>query len=449
MRTRTVVLILVGLLAAGMAAQTLVYGASKKAGQPPAVLSQNNLRQSFQGQAGIALDLKGTGNQDLVIGAPRAGRKGATGTVLVYRATPRGFPAKPSVLLEGEGNFGWSLAALAGNIFAVGAINGSGDIPLAGTVTIYKGGAKPQKVAVLSGERAMDRFGYTLAVGDLNGDGIPDLIVGAPYHSPTPALYQKGAVYVYFGPDYVQSIKIPATSANGGLGFSAAAGDLNGDGVDDLLLQASGKVICFFGVKGAFAPSTPDVVFTSGDAGFGKSIAVLTDLNGDGFKDVAVGADQAVIGGVANSGRLYILKGGSAKGTFSADAVSLAKIDGEPNSGRFGSVLLPLGDINGDGIPDLAVSGVHADGSPWPMTGKIFLFSGSTLTSGATVASAQAIPGTARDMHLGSFMALVGKGTRLAAGGPHGGKKYRHGPALRPAMSRQDHRGMARDEKRS
>jgi len=424
MRPRIVATALACLVASGLASHTPAIGAAKNAAQSPAFLSQEYLRQSLQGQAGIALDLNGTGNQDLIVGAPRAEHKNATGSVLIYRATPGGFAAKP-VILEGEGNFGWSLAALGDvngdgkSLFAVGAINGSGEIPVAGTVTIYKGGDKPQKVAVLSGERAMDRFGYTLAVGDLNGDGKPDLIVGAPYHSPTPALYQKGAVYIFFGPDYKTYKKIPATTANGGLGFSEAAGDINGDGGDDLLLQASGKVICFFGVKNIpFTPSTPDVVFTGTDAGFGKSIAILADLNGDGFKDVAVGADQVAIGGVTYCGRLHILKGTSVKGTYSANDVSLAKIDGEPNGGRFGSGLLVLGDISGDGTPDLAVSAVHADGNPWPMTGKIFLFSGSTLTAGATVASAQAIPGSARDMHLGSFMALVGNGARLAAGAP-------------------------------
>jgi hypothetical protein len=425
MSPRIVAIVLVCLVASGLASHTPAIGAAKNAAQSPAILSQEYLRQSFQGQSGIALDLNGTGNQDLIVGAPRTEHKNATGSVLIYRAIPGGVAAKP-VILEGEGNFGWSLAGLGDvngdgkSLFAVGAISGSGEIPVAGTVTIYKGGDKPQKVAVLSGERAMDRFGYTLAVGDLNGDGKPDLIVGAPYHSPTPALYQKGAVYIFFGPDYQTYKKISATSANGGLGFSEAAGSINGDAVDDLLLQASGKVICYYG-KSTFAtdplPPTPDVTFTSTDSGFGKSIAVLTDLNGDGFRDVAVGADQVAIGGVTYCGRLHILKGTNLKGNYNADAVSLAKIDGEPNGGRFGSVLLPLRDSSG-GISGLAVSAVHADGNPWPMTGKLFLFSGSTLTAGATAASAQAIPGSARDMHLGSFMALVGNGARLAAGAP-------------------------------
>jgi hypothetical protein len=393
----------------------------------------------MQGQSGIVLDLNGDGLDDLVVGAPRAnGRARANGALVVYLASKKavigstGAFSRPLTLWEGDGNLGWSLVSLGDTDgdgkadFAAGAISGSSEeVSLAGTVTVYLGGDGPRKKSLLSGENALDKFGYALAAGDLNGDGILDLIVGAPFHCPSPALYQKGAVHVFFGPGYdpQSAVKIPATPAMGGLGFSLAAGDLNGDGVDDLLMQASGKVVAYYGAKGSFVPSLegPDVVFSSADAGFGRAIALLWDLDGDGFKDLAVGADQATIDDINDSGRLYLLKGGSGKRTVNLSAPSpdlLAKIDGMPNCGRFGSAILPVGDLDGDGTPDLAVSAVHAGGKPWPMTGRIFLFSGRTLTAGATIANARAIPGTARDMHLGAFLALINNGTRLAAGAP-------------------------------
>ncbi len=420
MRTKIAFTIVLG----GLLAMWLSLSLPAAAGPGPNVLVQESLRGSMQGQAAIALDLDGDGYEDLIVGAPYAQGKGALGKLLVYFGGAAGLPGRPSLSLNGDGNFGWSLVSL-GDVdhdgkpcFAAGAFNGSAKsgASLAGTVTIYKGGTQPGIVAVLSGENAMDRFGYALAAGDVNGDGIPDLIVGAPFQSPSAALYQKGAVYVYFGPDYKTFVKIPATPANGGLGFAVAAGDINNDGVDDLLLQASGKVIGLYGAKGTFAPAPagPDVVFTSADTGFGKSIAVLPDLNGDYLKDIAVGADPASIGGVANSGRLAILKGGVGKRAVNVDLPGpdvLARIDGEATGGRFGSPILPL--ANG-----LAVSAVHAEGNPWPATGKIFIFPYSNLTAGASVVTAQSLPGNAPNLHLGASLASLASQSRLAAGAP-------------------------------
>jgi hypothetical protein len=413
----------------GKGSYGLAAASPKKNSPVPTFLSQTSLKGSMQGSAGIAIDLNGDGNEDLVIGAPYSQAKGA---LIVYLASPEGFRERPLAVVKGEGNLGWSLVSLGDpdgdgkSYFAAGAVNGSGEnVSLSGTVILFKGGDKPQDKAPLEGEYALDRFGYTLASGDLNGDGYLDLIVGAPFHSPSPDLFQQGAVYVYFGPGYDPStrIRIPATSAYKGLGFSLASGDINGDGVDDLLLQASGKVIGYYGSLGAFspAPADPDVVFTSADAGFGRAIAVLWDVDGDGIQDIAVGANQATIDGVSNSGRLFILQGGSGERTVKVDTNPpdlLAKIDGEPNGGRFAYTLLPVGDVDGDGIPDLAVGAIHADGDPWLITGKIFLFSGAALIEGTDVGTVRAIAGEARDMHLGTFLALVAKGRQLAAGAP-------------------------------
>jgi hypothetical protein len=429
MRIRIIISALLLLLAGGGVFHHPALSAANRG-----ILSLWYLEGSKQGQSGIALNLNNDGLKDLVVGAPYARHPhGRVGALIVYRGTPQGVRKDPVAIIEGNGNLGWSLVAL-GDItgdgkedFAAGAFSGGNtEVSLAGTVTIYHArNGKPRSAAVLAGENALDKFGYALAAGDLNGDGILDLIVGAPFHCPSPALYQKGAVYVYFGPNYdpAGAVKIPATATIGGIGFTVAAGDINGDGVDDLLMQASGKVVAYYGSPGAFVPNPagPDAVFSSADSGFGKAIAVLGDLNGDGFREVAIGADQATINDVPDSGRLFILKGGAGARTINADVFSpdlLAKIDGEPNSGRFGSAILPVGDMDGDGAPDLAVSAVHADGNPWPVTGKIFLFSGATLTSGATVAGAGPIPGDARDMHLGNFLAMVAPVKLLAAGAP-------------------------------
>ena len=421
--------ILLLLVVSGTAYHALATAASKRTMPEPALLSQEYLKGSMQGSSGIALDLNSDGNEDIAVGAPYASHKGSSGCLVLYFANPKGFSEGRSTFIKGEGNLGWSLVALGDmdgdgkGYFAASAVNGSGDnASLSGTVIVYKGGHKPREVIVLEGENALDRFGFTMASGDLNGDSKPDLIVGAPLHSPSPSLYQQGAVYVYFGPGYspANAVKIPATPTLSGIGFSLAAGDINNDNVDDLLIGASGKVVGYYGGSSFPSPS-PDVNFTSRDGGFGRSVAVIWDMDQDGFRDVAVGAYQAVINGVSDVGRLFILKGGSGARTVNADLASpdrLARVDGELNSGQFASKVASLRDASGNNI--LAVSAVHADGNPWLMTGKIFLFSGNDLTTGTPLASVSAIPGESKDMHLGTFVAAVaGKwGKWLAAGAP-------------------------------
>ena len=429
--------LLMFLLFGSMAHQPTASAGKKNKAPNPAFLSQKSLRGAMQGMSGAALDLNGDGLKDLVVGAPLAQHRGATGALLVYLATAKGFYKKPSAILRGDGNLGWSLVSL-GDLnddgredFAAGAYSNNGEYSsLAGTVTIYYGGNKPHKVTVLEGEHALDKYGYSLSSGDLNDDGDPDLIVGAPFHSPDPSLYQAGAVYVYFGPDYdpEDAIKIPATSDNKGIGFSLAAGDVTNDGIDDQLMGASSKVIGYYGGTDIFpACPDPDFSYTNynyNDTGFGRTIAILWDVDNDSFNDIAVGAPQAMVAGTIDSGRLFILKGGpEVSRTDNCDSVGsslklLTTIDGEPNSGHFAAAILPVGQVDDDIIPDLAVSAVHADGNSWLMTGRIFVFSGETLSSEPSVSDAKTIMGDARDMHLGTFLALIKDGRWIAAGAP-------------------------------
>jgi VCBS repeat protein/FG-GAP repeat protein len=417
------------------------------------------LKNSQQGQSGGMIDYDGDGIEDLVVGAPYSISGDKVGALLIYKGSANGFTATPTWLLTGDDNFGYTFANL-GDVdgdgkadFAVGAYNGDGaDVSLSGSVAIYKGGSGGKVIAKPAGETALDKFGLAIKGGcDLNGDGIKDLVVGAPYHSPGPDRYQKGAVYVYFGPDFKEAtrVKLSASLKHKGLGNAVTCGDLNGDGIGDLIIGASGKVLAYYGKPG-FGPATdtPDVVISNVDGKFGSALAVLGDLNGDGLNELAIGAANATtsVSGAnkARVGRIYLVKGGagsrtisitvnSATATPNANADILTWIDGAAYFDCFGFAVAPTGDMDGDGKPDLAASAVFADkdGATSLATGltagKVYLLKGKDLKTDGTatlIAVATVFNGPGFNMQYGNFLYPFSKnGPRLLVGAPHVNKQ--------------------------
>lgn len=359
------------LASAVIAVAVLSCGGGDSGSTPPATVS---LVGSKQGQSVGFADFDGDGIEDKIVGAPYAAATSGTGVVLVYAGSASGYSSTNTDLLAGGDNFGYSFINL-GDVdgdgkadFAISAIHGSGDdsgdTSLSGTVTIYKGGGKGSIIKKTSGDGPMAKFGYALAAGDVNGDGQSDLIVSAPFNTNDPALYQSGAVYVYFAPDFTTRVALYASTTNKGLGLGVAAGDVNGDGIADLLISAGGKVLVYFG-GAAFAPAinSPDIALTSASAGFGKAIAVIGDIDGITGGEIAIGAPNSVINAYRDTGSVYIVKG-SATGTVNLDAAPaalLVRMDGAGLFNRFGASIAAMGDVDGDGNPDLAVGAPLAD----------------------------------------------------------------------------------------
>lgn len=241
-------------------------------------------------------------------------------------------------------------------------------------------------------------IGGLLLPGDYNGDGVDDLALGAPSATPAPNQALYGAVYVYFGTRGLASGTRydlagqagPAPSAIlGGIstislsGGSLAKGDVNGDGITDLVVGAylwtkgiaafTGAAFLFLGKRdfGGFrsmsAPVTaangPDGAFAGIDSNdfFGESLAV-TDVNFDGFGDLVIAAPFADAQGnkKQDAGDVYILLGGTAfSGKVSRDLNTAAGaadilIYGGSNSDNIGASLMSW-DFDGDGKPDLLV----------------------------------------------------------------------------------------------
>lgn len=387
---------------------------------------------SKQGQAIGFVDVDGDGIEDRIVGAPYASSHGGTGAVLVYKGTADGgFNSSPSMLLNGDDNYGFSFANM-GDVtgdgkeeYAVGAIHGDGpDVSLCGNVTVYKGGknkANNRIMAKLSGEGPMDKFGYFISAGDLNDDGKKDLIVGAPFNTNDPSLYQGGAVYVYLAPDFADKVALHASSQSKGLGWSAATGDINGDNIADLCINASGKVLCYYG-SADFNPSidAPDVTIKSSSSGFGKSIAIIGDLSGDGFGEILIGAPNAVINSNRDTGSVYIVKGGTGPRTLNVNSPSsdlIVRIDGAGLFDRFGFSITPLGDVDGNQKDDFAVGAPTADSETLALAGMVYFFRGEDISDTVTLADATAFEGTSASQGYGTAISAA-QNSSLLVGAP-------------------------------
>ncbi len=225
---------------------------------------------------------------------------------------------------------------------------------------------------IFNGLTASGGYGNSVSsAGDVNGDGFDDIIIGASgYSSGT------GRAYIYFGgltTNTVADVVMTGEANNNYFGVSvSSAGDVNSDGYSDVIVGASGnssdrgKVYLYFG--GASMNNTADVTMTGEGTGniFGYSVSGAGDVNGDGYSDVIAGANN--YGG--NLGRAYLFFGGASMNNI-ADVI----MTGESGS-YLGSTLSNAGDVNGDGYSDVIFGARDYSAS----TGRVYvLFGGASM----------------------------------------------------------------------
>jgi VCBS repeat-containing protein len=307
-------------------------------------------------------DINGDGFDDVIIGTGNAYAyaSGHYGGGYVVFGQPGGFPASLDVT----------------------TLNGSNGFAIAPVGTLWKLG---QSVS---------------SAGDVNGDGFDDLIVGAPWYSQPIGSGYQGSAYVIFGHagpfapsvsvwnlDGANGFRIDGVGSNSRAGYTVgSAGDVNGDGFDDVVLRNEANPnSCYvvFGHAGPFAPGL-SVASLDGANGFtllGTGSSFFNsldnaDVNGDGFSDIIVGgAESCVVFGRS--------------GTFPS-TLSLSSLDGTNGfvitdaNALSSDSLSSAGDVNGDGFDDILVGdpGAAAHGG---YTGAIHIIFGHGASFAASL----------------------------------------------------------------
>jgi hypothetical protein len=328
-------------------------------------------------------DVNGDGYEDIIVGAYNY--LCTMRRVYIYYGGPE-IDTIPDVIinsLQQESRFGHSVSS-AGDInkdgFADVIVGDYNHNNQTGCAYIYFGGTQMDTITDvhLQGEYDGDCFGYCVSIaGDVNNDGDSDIIVGARNYS-----NGTGKGYIYYGGtlwDTIADIVLQGEEECSYFGTCvASAGDVNNDGIDDILVGASGyfngvgRAYVYFG--GSVADSIFDVVFEGEEPNdyLGICVSSAGDINNDGIDDIAVGA--------SGRGTAYVYLGGT-----DMESVATYTLYGDitpsayNQSSSFGRSIISSGDVNNDGIDDLVVAGrdsYYFNHSPNQYVNRSYIFYG-------------------------------------------------------------------------
>jgi hypothetical protein len=267
-----------------------------------------------------------------------------------------------------------------------------------------------------------DQLGWSVSsAGDVNGDGIDDLIIGARYAEPN-GITNAGQSYVVFGSNSGFGAGLDLSTLNGSNGFAlngiaafdksgssvSSAGDVNGDGIDDLITTArsaspngianAGQSYVVFGSNSGFGAGL-NLSTLNGSNGFaingiavgdlsGSSVSSAGDVNGDGFDDLIIGTTGSSPNGIRGAGQSYVVFGSNSDFGAGLNLEDLNGSNGFAINGiaardYSGYSVSSAGDVNGDGFDDLIIGAPFADGNGIYTAGQSYVVFGSNSGFGA------------------------------------------------------------------
>ena len=365
-------------------------------------------------------DVNGDGYADIIVGASSYSNVETNeGAAFIYYGNVAGISATESTIVESnqvESAMGYSVSD-AGDVnndgyadVIVGApYYDNGELE-EGAAFLYHGGVfgiSTVAAAMVESNQAGANFGHSVSgAGDVNNDTYADVIVGALGY--TNGEVQEGTAFVYHGgPSGISTVAAAMVESNQGRAWFGVgvsdAGDVNGDGYDDVIVGASGYTsgestegVAFVyhgGTTGISTTAAAMVQSNQTNAYMGRGVSGAGDVNNDGYADVIVGADR-YDNGELEEGAAFVYHGGPAGILTTA----VAMVESNQADAWFGKSVSGAGDVNNDGYADVIVGADgYTDGEL--QEGAAFVYHGGI--SGISTVAAVMVQSNQASAHLG------------------------------------------------